>query len=856
MAINLGNIVFGVVPNLSQMQAAIGAVQRFSSAFVTGANQQAAAANNAAAATNRFANSVQQAQRPVRGLVGNLHTLSQVFTLYSGPMGSVATRLNTLSLLMGRIGSSAGLMTGSLTLGVGAFSALSSTVYDVEKILDKSTRTLTAITGSTADASNAQRDLMTIAQQSGQSFSDLLDPYNRWLAAIKDTGLEGDRGKEAFTKLSGSMTILGVTGEEAKNAFLALQQMLSKGVVTAEELRKQFGNAMPAAMKVAADALGVTQDKLMKMVTNKEIAPDEFISKLADAYAKFTGLDLSKPITGITPTVNRLSNAMFTLWDAIDKNYHIVDNIIWLFNRWSTTIEWTARNIGKLKDFWNDLMASLKSGGAGVLRFLGDVFESIGEVKGSKTFTALGNDARQMASDLDASAKKSTEAVRSHATALQGALAPTRAYIDAQKNQAIQQKSINDQYIASTRQMVDERRKAMEGANEHAEAFEKNAKDGADPVTYAKKLLDLKLRAQEAGDAYKEAQHTLEELEKIGKKPTDRPFSKPVQDDAKAAAKAAAEAKRVAKALREADQEIQRYGRLSGGMSKGATEFERLKRAMAIDKEVENWRDRMFDAGVPAAQLEERVTKLREVLSRFQEEDLNMQKFATPFQVMADMFDQLTAGVDQFVDALVRGELTWQTFADIGKQMIAELIKELMKLAIMNPLKNLLFGTELTTLRGGVNGGPGVGGFFGSLFSASHGMAVTPGGMRFAGGGILGGPTMMRSPVGPVLGGEAGAEAIMPLMRHSDGKLGIRARVEGGRGESPSGSPVQVHFHGAPPGTRVEEREDGSGGGGRRLDAYFGDMTAQQVSKRGGPVQKALANTFGLQQRTIRRGLA
>ena len=48
--------------------------------------------------------------------------------------------------------------------------------------------------------------------------------------------------------------------------------------------------------------------------------------------------------------------------------------------------------------------------------------------------------------------------------------------------------------------------------------------------------------------------------------------------------------------------------------------------------------------------------------------------------------------------------------------------------------------------------------------------AVTP----FASGGIVNGPTLFPLRGGAGLMGEAGAEAIMPLARGSDGKLGVR----------------------------------------------------------------------------------
>ena len=77
-----------------------------------------------------------------------------------------------------------------------------------------------------------------------------------------------------------------------------------------------------------------------------------------------------------------------------------------------------------------------------------------------------------------------------------------------------------------------------------------------------------------------------------------------------------------------------------------------------------------------------------------------------------------------------------------------------------------------------------IGGALGAVLANAKGNVVGGGRVRaFATGGIVTGPTLFPLDSGLGLMGENGAEAILPLARSSDGKLGVRA---GG------GSPVSI----------------------------------------------------------------
>jgi tape measure domain-containing protein len=96
-------------------------------------------------------------------------------------------------------------------------------------------------------------------------------------------------------------------------------------------------------------------------------------------------------------------------------------------------------------------------------------------------------------------------------------------------------------------------------------------------------------------------------------------------------------------------------------------------------------------------------------------------------------------------------------FRDMAQSIISDLLKIAIRAAIIRPLMSAL----------------GIKGF------ADGGM-FEDGVEKFANGGVVTGPTMFPMARGVGLMGEAGPEAIMPLRRGSDGRLGVEASGGGG----------------------------------------------------------------------------
>lgn len=122
--------------------------------------------------------------------------------------------------------------------------------------------------------------------------------------------------------------------------------------------------------------------------------------------------------------------------------------------------------------------------------------------------------------------------------------------------------------------------------------------------------------------------------------------------------------------------------------------------------------------------------------------------------------DKLAQGVGSrlvtaFADAAVRGE----KLSDVLKGLALSLARMALSMAL-KPLGGML-GNLVPNATGNV-------------FSKGQ---VTP----FADGGVVNSPVLFPMRAGTGLMGEAGPEAIMPLARGSDGKLGVRGGGNGAR---------------------------------------------------------------------------
>ncbi len=145
-------------------------------------------------------------------------------------------------------------------------------------------------------------------------------------------------------------------------------------------------------------------------------------------------------------------------------------------------------------------------------------------------------------------------------------------------------------------------------------------------------------------------------------------------------------------------------------------------------------------------------------------------------------FNALNSAIDQFA---ANGKVK---MADLARTILAELLKIELRILLSRVLTSI-FGA-------GTGGTSGEGGFGSESFGAGGGSQYGPQGLTpsargnaffggnqltvLARGGIVNSPTLFPMARGMGLMGEAGPEAVMPLKRTADGRLGVAASSHGG----------------------------------------------------------------------------
>jgi phage-related minor tail protein len=227
---------------------------------------------------------------------------------------------------------------------------------------------------------------------------------------------------------------------------------------------------------------------------------------------------------------------------------------------------------------------------------------------------------------------------------------------------------------------------------------------------------------------------------------------------------------------------------------------------------------------------EKYAAELENVATLYKSGAIDSDVYARSVAQLAEEFDPLGQLISGLADT-VETELNtaFESVID-GTATLGEALLSFASNVLATVAQDLFAQQFATPIAAGIKG----------LFS-EDGNVFGPGGyVPFAKGGVVSGPTIFPFANGTGLMGEAGPEAIMPLSRGSDGKLGVAAA----NGNSAPKITINNYSN-----QEASASSDNMG----NIIVEIGRAIAQDISG-GGPTYRAIKSTFGISNRLQQRG--
>lgn len=682
--------------------------------------------------------------------------------------------------------------------------------------VDRLNKAYTSMEGSSLLAAQQLDFVYQTAKDLGLEYISTAESAKTFFAASQGTSLEKDMNR-IFTAVSQAGTALSLSSDQMQGVFMALGQMVSKGKVQAEELRGQLGERLPGAFQLAAQAMGMTTAELDKFMADGKLTAEELLPKLADAMTNKYAAAAEQASNGIQQSINRMSTEWLLFKEAITDTGVI-----------TAAIDVVAAAFGKL--------TSAIKAASEVRAFYSKISKFDGNLEDIEEFQSYMED---FWDKQEEARQKELAAAEEQNRLAQEKLKTEKEAAEIKKNQGVVSSYLKDS-PQGKREKLDAEYKAATAALDalmakeavgSAKYLEYVAKRKAVDAQYAseKAALDKKLNAandKAAKDALKvekEAQKHLREkadlLKELGELTDDDNLTLQAQTML-------------------IEQQANAFRKALPEMTGFIDQWEQLKKA-ALDPNL--------------------FTQPEHQLRRFEDSMEDFYKSSMDWgSQLANTMQNAFGGME---DALVQFATTGKlSFTDMINSMISDLMRLMIRQSITGPLANALgqgiaglfsgnqfggaysSGVVQTVPRGALYGPSALGNVFtgpGSLHSYSNSIVTRP--TIFTAGERL--PHYAN---GAGLMGEAGPEAIMPLKRMSNGKLGVEAR---GAGSEPVVNVNIVNSTGQQTATRT--RSDNAGN--KTIDVYVGDMAAKQMATPGTTLNRAVSAQTGTRRPAIKR---
>ena len=568
----------------------------------------------------------------------------------------------------------------------------------------------------------------------------VLKNFTRLSASVIGAGGNVKDAEQAFKGISAGILGTGGSLENLDAALLATSQVFSKGKVSAEELRGQIGERLPGAFTLFAESMKKTPQELDKMLQEGKVSLTDFqtfTKALFDRYGEAAKIIASSPENAgnrLKTTLASLSESVGTLLKPIGAAFQntfsyvaeIIDAAIRKLNAF-LKLDPTGRKASLKAQIAADekLLAGYKQGQAGMsdaqkanfAKSMNAPLEA--RLLANKTMlTALGTPFREPGKGLGVTGGAGNGGSEK-------AKKDKKELVDLTKLELQLIQAINKETLA--------------GRTVQAAFFQRNLDYEQATLSFNRKQIGANAKQAAFDEAERKVRQTIAGIfkgygtELMEQLDTQRSYNQVLDDLANKSRYISEEEQKRLDVARQLKEIIDQYPTILGT---GAANAEELKRKLqeALEKAAN------FKLSVG----EQVVKSLKEAY-----------KSAT--DLGTSLSSVAVNGVNGIADAFAELALTGKaSFADLTRSILADLTKIFMRMAVFEFLNFAFPGLKLKT-------------------NAVGNVYAQNGIQKFAMGGVVNKPTIFPFANGTGLMGEAGPEAIMPLQRAANGKLGVIA---------------------------------------------------------------------------------
>ena len=700
--------------------------------------------------------------------------------VFGGPEGLIGAGIGAIGGPGGALaGGAIGAQVGMIRQAIGATAEYAAQV-------DKLNIALKSVAGTSSEYANAQSVIATSAKALNIPVLDSTQSFTRLAASVKGAGGKISDAQIVFNGVASAIKATGGSTEDIQGAILAMSQTFSKGKVSAEELSGQLGERLPGAVTLFAQATGRTLPQLSKDLQEGAVGLNDLMKFAIALNEKYAASALA--MAGST------EEAGARMQVAIDETRYSFGEF---FKPLGAQIQDAITGISTLANTWikalNEMAkqnaAFISSPAFGILvsTLANGIFPGLGAAGGMvKNFADYGQGVRSPQQRLTAAGSTtmySDESGNIYDTATGKLMFPGRSGVTK----------------FATPKIGD----TVGGANKTAENAAKRLEEKRkEQLAEAKQLLKLANDSLEVAASMNEREKLSAEYAKTRTEIAGKYDKKIRESVSKEASGILNQAKSV-----ELEAAKQKYGvdRLKLMENETKELYAQVGLSATLNKNLQGALAGAFTGGTATGTFRTDV----DLMPGLTGGDLGtkIEELKKSLADLQDPIKQVMAGAEAMGQAfsnsfkgLIDGSMSAQEamagffksianhFLDMASQMIAKYIE----MQIIGLAKQFLPG-----MFGGIfgpNGAPDLSGAslnmsgltgtaFGSpsLIGSANGNVFAQNGIvPFANGGIVDRPMMFPFAKGIGLMGEAGPEAIMPLKRGADGKLGVAGGGGGG----------------------------------------------------------------------------